>query len=55
MPEALKPVPQVLDERFGVVKGVMTTTHSYTGDQCAAHHPQLPLCKVFDAEDYITI
>lgn len=24
---------QVLDERFGVVKGVMTTTHSYTGDQ----------------------
>lgn len=26
-------VPQVLDERFGVVKGVMTTTHSYTGDQ----------------------
>ena len=23
----------MLDERFGVVKGVMTTTHSYTGDQ----------------------
>ena len=26
-------IAQVLDERFGVVKGVMTTTHSYTGDQ----------------------
>ena len=26
-------VLQVLDERFGIVKGTMTTTHSYTGDQ----------------------
>ena len=25
--------PQVLDEKFGIVKGTMTTTHSYTGDQ----------------------
>ena len=24
---------QVLDAKFGIVKGVMTTTHSYTGDQ----------------------
>lgn len=24
---------QVLHERFGIVKGTMTTTHSYTGDQ----------------------
>lgn len=24
---------QVLDEKFGIVKGTMTTTHSYTGDQ----------------------
>lgn len=24
---------QVLDERFGIVKAMMTTTHSYTGDQ----------------------
>jgi hypothetical protein len=23
----------VLDEKFGIVKGTMTTTHSYTGDQ----------------------
>jgi glyceraldehyde-3-phosphate dehydrogenase/erythrose-4-phosphate dehydrogenase len=23
----------VLDQRFGIVKAVMTTTHSYTGDQ----------------------
>jgi len=24
---------KVLDEKFGIVKGMMTTTHSYTGDQ----------------------
>lgn len=24
---------QVLEDKFGVVKGTMTTTHSYTGDQ----------------------
>ena len=24
---------QVLEEKFGIVKGTMTTTHSYTGDQ----------------------
>ncbi len=24
---------QVLQEKFGIVKGTMTTTHSYTGDQ----------------------
>lgn len=27
------PYFQVLDEKFGIVKGTMTTTHSYTGDQ----------------------
>jgi len=29
----LAPVVKVLHENFGVVKGMMTTTHSYTGDQ----------------------
>jgi len=30
----LPPSPSaVLDEKFGIVKGTMTTTHSYTGDQ----------------------
>jgi glyceraldehyde-3-phosphate dehydrogenase (NAD(P)) len=29
----LAPVAKVLHETFGIVKGVMTTTHSYTGDQ----------------------
>merc|ERR1712037_465257 len=29
----LAPFAKVLDEKFGIVKGVMTTTHSYTGDQ----------------------
>ena len=30
-------LPQVLDQRFGIVKAMMTTTHSYTGDQrCVA-------------------
>jgi len=29
----LAPFVKVLDQKFGVVKGTMTTTHSYTGDQ----------------------
>ncbi|KAI8469598.1 MAG: hypothetical protein J3K34DRAFT_377621 [Monoraphidium minutum] len=29
----LGPFVKVLDEKFGIVKGTMTTTHSYTGDQ----------------------
>ena len=29
----LAPIAKVLHEQFGIVKGVMTTTHSYTGDQ----------------------
>merc|ERR1711871_1469478 len=27
------PFAKVLEEKFGIVKGLMTTTHSYTGDQ----------------------
>jgi len=29
----LAPFVKVLDDEFGIVKGLMTTTHSYTGDQ----------------------
>merc|ERR1712054_695633 len=29
----LSPFAKVLDEKFGIIKGTMTTTHSYTGDQ----------------------
>ncbi len=29
----LAPIAKVLDEKFGIIKGLMTTTHSYTGDQ----------------------
>jgi len=29
----LAPIVKVLDEKFGIIKGTMTTTHSYTGDQ----------------------
>lgn len=29
----LAPIVKVLHERFGIVKGTMTTVHSYTGDQ----------------------
>ena len=29
----LAPVVKVLNDRFGIIKGTMTTTHSYTGDQ----------------------
>lgn len=29
----LAPFVKVIDQKFGVIKGTMTTTHSYTGDQ----------------------
>jgi len=29
----MAPIIKVLDQTFGIVKGTMTTTHSYTGDQ----------------------
>ena len=29
----LAPVAKVINEKFGIVKGLMTTVHSYTGDQ----------------------
>ena len=29
----LAPIAKVLNESFGIIKGTMTTTHSYTGDQ----------------------
>ena len=29
----LAPIVKVLNENFGIIKGTMTTTHSYTGDQ----------------------
>jgi glyceraldehyde-3-phosphate dehydrogenase (NAD(P)) len=29
----LAPIVKVLNDNFGIVKGMMTTTHSYTGDQ----------------------
>ncbi|NEQ30058.1 MAG: type I glyceraldehyde-3-phosphate dehydrogenase [Leptolyngbya sp. SIO4C5] len=29
----LAPVAKVINDKFGIVKGTMTTTHSYTGDQ----------------------
>lgn len=32
-PQPLLACAQVLQEKFGIVKGTMTTTHSYTGDQ----------------------
>jgi glyceraldehyde 3-phosphate dehydrogenase len=35
----LAPVAKVLSERFGIVKGVMTTVHAYTNDQRLADVP----------------
>lgn len=29
----LAPIVKVINENFGIIKGMMTTTHSYTGDQ----------------------
>ena len=38
----LAPMAQVLDEKFGIVNGLMTTIHAYTNDQNTqdAPHPK---------------
>jgi glyceraldehyde 3-phosphate dehydrogenase len=39
----LAPVAQVILERFGIVSGMMTTVHSYTGDQSLTDQPHSDL------------
>jgi glyceraldehyde 3-phosphate dehydrogenase len=39
----LAPVAKVLHERFGIVKGLMTTVHSYTNDQVVHDFPHKDL------------
>ena len=39
----LAPVAMVLDERFGIVRGLMTTVHAYTNDQRLADVPHKDL------------
>ena len=39
----LAPVAKVLDERFGIVKGYITTVHAYTNDQRLADVPHTDL------------
>jgi glyceraldehyde 3-phosphate dehydrogenase len=39
----LAPVAKVLDESFGIVKGIMTTVHAYTNDQRLADVPHKDL------------
>ncbi|KAM7258339.1 hypothetical protein ACFE04_014080 [Oxalis oulophora] len=43
----LAPFAKVLDDSFGIVKGTMTTTHSYTGDQISSD-------KTYDSIDLIS-
>jgi glyceraldehyde 3-phosphate dehydrogenase len=39
----LAPMVQVILERFGIVSGMMTTVHAYTGDQSLTDKPHLDL------------
>ncbi len=39
----LAPVAKVILDRFGIVKGLMTTVHSYTNDQCILDFPHSDL------------
>jgi glyceraldehyde 3-phosphate dehydrogenase len=39
----LAPMAKVLDDKFGLVKGFMTTIHSYTGDQALVDGPHKDL------------
>jgi len=40
---SLAPLAKVLDDSFGIVKGVMTTVHAYTNDQVLADVPHADL------------
>ena len=40
---SLAPLAKVLDDNFGIVKGVMTTVHAYTNDQVLADVPHQDL------------
>jgi glyceraldehyde 3-phosphate dehydrogenase len=40
---SLAPLAKVLDDNFGIVKGVMTTVHAYTNDQVLADVPHKDL------------
>ena len=39
----LAPLAKVLNDEFGIVKGLMTTVHAYTGDQRILHAPHKDL------------
>ncbi len=39
----LSPVAKILDDNFGIVKGLMTTVHSYTNDQSTLDSPHSDL------------
>ena len=50
----LAPVAKVLSERFGIVKGIMTTVHAYTNDQRLADVPHSDFRRSRAAADNIT-
>ena len=45
----LAPVAKVLNEKFGIVKGLMTTIHSYTNDQVVLDFPHSDLYRARSA------
>jgi glyceraldehyde 3-phosphate dehydrogenase (phosphorylating) len=49
----LAPVAKVVDEKFGIVKGLMTTTHSYTNDQSILDAPHKDLRRARAAAESI--
>ncbi|AEX72206.1 glyceraldehyde-3-phosphate dehydrogenase [Corynebacterium diphtheriae CDCE 8392] len=49
----LAPMAKVLDEKFGIVKGLMTTIHAYTGDQRLHDAPHRDLRRAFAAAQNI--
>lgn len=49
----LAPVAKVLDEQFGLVRGLMTTTHAYTNDQMVLDMPHSDLRRARAAAESI--
>ena len=47
------PMAKVLDENFGIVKGLMTTVHAYTNDQRILDFPHSDLRRARDAAENI--
>ena len=51
---SLAPVAKVLNDEFGIVEGLMTTIHAYTGDQMTQDGPHKKVTNVVHVQQHKT-